>query len=119
MTFTIGEGSLLWKEVGSFITRDQKFIITMNRTLVRITSNDEDTVEFAVLRSQLNCTKYSVCPRKHYLGFYVADKTGLSSKTHGMIGMSHNDTITQSHVTHYRTIPKTVNTSGWYTNGNW
>ena len=62
----------------------------MNHTLVQITNSEEDTVEFAVLRSKLNCTKYSVCPRKHYLGFYVPDITGLSSKTHGMIGKEHN-----------------------------
>ena len=61
----------------------------MNDTLVYITTSEGDTVQFAMLRSELNCTKYSVCPRKHYLGFYVPDITGLSGKTHGMIGMDH------------------------------
>ena len=87
---TIGEGSLSWEQVGSFTTHDQKFTITMNHTLAQITSSEGDAVQFAVLRSELNCTKYSVCPRKHYLGFYVPDAMGLSSKTHGMIGMVNN-----------------------------
>ena len=112
---TLGEGSLSWEDVGSFSTSDQKFVITMNHTLVQITSN-EDTVQFAILRSQLNCTKYSVCPRKHYLGFYVPGITGLTSKTHGMIGMYHKITVT-FHITYYRSIPKTVHRSGWWTNG--
>ena len=87
---SLGEGSLSWEDAGSFTTRDQKFIITMNDTLVYITTSEGDTVQFAMLRSQLNCTKYSVCPRKHYLGFYVPDITGLTGKTHGMIGMNYN-----------------------------
>ena len=62
----------------------------MNDTLAQITSSEGDTVQFAVLRSKLNCTKYSVCPRKHYLGFYVPVTVGLSGKTHGMIGMENN-----------------------------
>ena len=86
----LGEESLSWEDAaGSFTTNDQKFIITMNGTLVYITTSEGDTVQFAMLRSQLNCTKYSVCPRKHYLGFYVPDITGLTGKTHGMIGMIH------------------------------
>ena len=84
---SLGEDSLSWEGTGSFTTRDQKFVITMNHRLVYITTSEGDTVQFAVLRSQLNCTKYSVCPRKHYLGFYVPDITGLTAKTHGIIGM--------------------------------
>ena len=84
-----GEGSVSWNNEGSFTTQDGTFVITMNQTLVQITNVVGDTVQFAVLRSQLNCTKYSVCPRKHYLGFYVPVKVGLSSKTHGMIGMDY------------------------------
>ena len=93
----------------------------MNHTLVQITSNEGDVVQFAVLRSQLNCTKYSVCPRKYYLGFYVSDMTGLSSKTHGMIGMDHNENtlhVTFHMILYYRSIPKTIHRSGWYTNGS-
>ena len=90
----LGEESLSWEDAaGSFTTHDQKFIITMNGTLVYITTSEGDTVQFAMLRSQLNCTEYSVCPRKHYLGFYVPDITGLTSKTHGMIGMDHNQNM--------------------------
>ena len=90
MLLLLGEGSLSWEQVGSFTTHDQKFIITMNHTLAQITSSEGDTVQFAVLRSKLNCTKYSVCPRKHYLGFYVPVTVGLSGKTHGMIGIENN-----------------------------
>jgi len=78
-----------WDNEGSFTTRDGTFVITMNQTLIQITNIVGDTVQFAVLRSQLNCTKYSICPRKHYLGFYVPVTVGLSSKTHGMIGMDY------------------------------
>ena len=84
-----GEGSVSWNNEGSFTTQDGTFVVTMNQTLVQITNVVGDTVQFAVLRSQLNCTKYSVCPRKHYLGFYVPVTVGLSSKTHGMIGMDY------------------------------
>jgi len=75
----------------------------MNHTLVQITSNKEDAVQFAVLRSELNCTKYSVCPRKHYLGFYVPDITGLSSNTHGLIGMNHyqNMLLYNTYITYF------------------
>ena len=97
----------------SFTTNDQKFIITMNGTLVYITTGEGDIVQFAVLRSQLNCTQYSVCPRTHYLGFYVPDTTGLTGKTHGMIGMDHNknNMICYYNIILYRSVPKTVNYS--------
>ena len=75
-----------WEKEGSFSTRDGTFVVTMNQTLVQISNVVGDTVQFAVLRSHLNCTQYSVCPRKHYLGFYTPVTVGLTSKTHGMIG---------------------------------
>ena len=118
---SLGEGSLSWEDVDNFTTHDQKFIITMNNTLAQITSNEGDTVQFAILRSKLNCTKYSVCPRKYYVGFYVPDTTGLSSKTHGMIGMimKGNKVTVTFYMLYNRSIHKTVHTSGWYTNEGW